>query len=422
MIEADQKPPIRRTSAIASNREGTIMKKSLLHELVAASLLTLPALTLAAGDLPGQRLTRPVKPIEVLSDSAAVSKHFRALGYKVHGGIDRATTDQVASVGRTFPTFSSSFSVGGATYPFTMIGYPPKSGQVARIKSVIIPLRMNFQFFGPNFDQSHTFEPGPAVAGIVASPLYQNAFYLRGFRGQFIDQMQRAAFWNQMDEDHEWHVLMQAPQILSTVDIEVTPETGALSADPNGNLFGDVLFDFMDAEIQTILQFLNLDADTLPIFVTYDVTNQALGYHNASTVTDQAGVTSLQTYIFTSWLDPTLVPPIFADVSTFNHELAEWTNDPFVNNVVPTWVYPPPTDPAATCSGNPFLEVGDPQGNGATYVDFPAANIPINGVTYHLQQLVLWQWFTDQVPSSAYGGWYTFPIPSSLTVPAVYCN
>jgi hypothetical protein len=368
-------------------------------------------------------MARPVKPIEMLSDSVALSKHFRALGYKVHGGIDRATTDQVASVGRTFPTFSSSFSVGGATYPFTMIGYPPKSGQVARIKSVIIPLRMNFQNFGPNGDQSHTFEPGPAVANIVASPLYQNAFYQRGFRGQFVDQMQRAAFWNQMDQDHEWHVLMQAPPILPTIDVEVTPETGTLSSDSNGNvLFGDVLFDFMDAEIQTILQFMNLDANTLPIFVTDNVTNEALGYHSASTITDQNGVTGLQTYIFTSWLDPALVPPIFADVSTFNHELAEWTNDPFVNNVVPTWVYPPPSDPAATCSFNPLLEVGDPQGNGPTFADFPAANIPIGGVTYHLQQLVLWQWFTDEVPSSAYGGWYTFPIPSSLTVPAVYCN
>jgi hypothetical protein len=394
------------------------MKKTLLYKLLAVTFSALPILAVAA-----QRTGMPVKPIEKLSDSAAVLNHFRALGYKVRGGVERAAADQVAAQGRTFPTFSSSFSAGGVTYPFTMIGYPPSSGQVARIKSVIIPLRMNFSNFGPNQDQGHTFEPGPAVANIMASPLYQSASYFRGFRGQFVDQMQRAAFWNMMDADHEWHVLMQAPQVLTTVDVEVTPETGTLSSDSNGNvLFGDVLFDFMDAEVQTILQFLNLDADTLPIFVTDNVTNEALGYHSASTITDQNGTTGVQTYIFTSWLDPALVPPIFADVSTFNHELAEWTNDPFINNIVPTWVYPPPSDPAATCSFNPFLEVGDPQGNGPTFADFPAANIRIGGVTYHLQQLVLWQWFTDQKPSSAFGGWYTFPIPSSLTVPAVYCN
>jgi hypothetical protein len=149
------------------------------------------------------------------------------------------------------------------------------------------------------------------------------------------------------------------------------------------------------------------------------VTNEALGYHNAIAL--NASGTKLQTYIFTSWLDPALVDPIIADVSTFNHELAEWTNDPFINNMTPDWVYPPPSDPNATCSGNPFLEVGDPQGNGATFVDFPAAVVTLKGVDYHLQQLVLWQWFTDMVPSNAFDGWYTFPIPSSLTVPAVYC-
>jgi hypothetical protein len=95
--------------------------------------------------------------------------------------------------------------------------------------------------------------------------------------------------------------------------------------DANGNFFGDVLFDFMDAQIQTILQLLDLSDDTLPIFVTDGVTNQALGYHNAAQITDSDGTAHLQTYIFTSWLDPAEVAPIVADVSTFNHELAEWT-------------------------------------------------------------------------------------------------
>jgi hypothetical protein len=35
---------------------------------------------------------------------------------------------------------------------------------------------------------------------------------------------------------------------------------------------------------------------------------------------------------------------------------------------------------------------------------------------------VLLQWFTDEKPSSAFGGWYTFPDPTSLTMPAVYCK
>jgi hypothetical protein len=96
-------------------------------------------------------------------------------------------------------------------------------------------------------------------------------------------------------------------------------------------------------------------------------------------------------------------------------------NDPFVNNIVPTWFYPPISDPKSKCSGNPFLEVGDPQGNGATFADFPTAEVKLGGYTYHLQQVVLWQWFADEVPSSAFGGWYTFPLPDFLKEPAKYC-
>jgi len=358
------------------------------------------------------------REIHVFADQAAVTTHLRSLGFKVRGGVDRAATDRGEARGGSFPHFSSSFTVNGTTFPFTMVGFPPASGRTATFKSVIVPLRMNFVGFGANGDVNHTFDPAAAVVNVTHSPLYKPAAFINGV-GQFGDQMQRAAFWNQMNKDHTWHVLMDEPEVLDTINIEVTPETGTLSQDTSGNMFGDVLFDFMDSQIRTILQFLGLGTDVLPIFVTDDVSNEALGYHNAFAL-DASG-NRLQTYIFTSWFDPAQVAPIFADVSTFNHELLEWMNDPFVNNSTPDWFYPPPTDPATVCSQNPFLEVGDPQGNGPTFNDFPAFASTINGVTYHLQQLVLWQWFADQVPSSALGGWYTFPMPSSLTVPAVYC-
>jgi hypothetical protein len=218
---------------------------------------------------------------------------------------------------------------------------------------------------------------------------------------------------------------MDRPRIARTVDIEVTPETGELLR-IGTDLVGNVLIDFMDAEILTILQLSDIAPDEIPIFVTGDVIAEALGYHNAFTVGQDDGSEILQTYIYTSWLDPAKVNPIIADVSTFNHELAELINDPFVNNIVPTWEYPdidPPNDKDAhVCSGNPFLEVGDPQGNGPTFRDFPTIAVTLKGVTYHLQQLALLQWFTDEVPSSAFHGWYTFPDPTSLTSPATYCQ
>jgi len=386
-----------------------------LPRIVVACLFLLPVL---AGAAPPAQL--PTKLVEKYPDRQTLTNHLRALGYKLRGGIDKATTDRTESQARSFPYFSSSFSVGGAKYPFTMVGYRPQSGRPATIKTVIIPLRMNFVYFGANQDVSQTFEPGPAVTNMIHSPLYVPAAFPNGV-GQFGDQMQRAAFWNLMDAGHQWHVRLDGPTVAPTIDIEITPETGTLYTDAAGNPFGDVLIDFIDSTAQTILQLLDLGADTLPIFVTDNVTAEALGYHTAYSVADGSGGVRLQTFIYTSWLDPALVDPLFADVSTFNHELAEWLNDPFTNNLVPDWFYPPATDPASVCSGNPFLEVGDPQGNGPTYADFPTVPVTIGGVTYHLQQLVLWQWFADQVPSNAYHGWYTFPAPASITAPATYC-
>src|ERR1700680_3199506 len=131
----------------------------LLKKTLIAGLFLFSTLTLAAPAANG-----PVKPVEALPDRQALLNHFHALGHRAQGGVDEGTADraQAQAQGRSFPTFSSSFSVGGVTYPFTMIGYPPKSGRSASIKSVIIPLRMNFVGFGPNHDVSHSFDPAPA--------------------------------------------------------------------------------------------------------------------------------------------------------------------------------------------------------------------------------------------------------------------
>jgi len=356
----------------------------------------------------------------VVMDRATLNQHFRGLGYKAHGEIGQEMASSDNPLFRGFPHFSSSFSVNGVTYPYTMLGFPPKSGRSASFRSVIVPLRMHFVGFGSNGNVSVTFFPGPAVTNIIRSPMYRDATFVNG-TGQFGEMMQRAAFWNKMDSAKKWSVRMATPRVREPIDIEVTPETGALFQDANGNYFGDVLFSLIDAFAQAIIQLDHLEPDELPVFVTKNVTAEALGYHSAYPVHNPDHTVTLQTFIYTSWLDPALVDPIIADVSTFNHENLEWINDPFTTNVVPVWMYPPASDPRTVCSYNNLLEVGDPQGNGPTFDDYPTVVVPINGVQYHLQQLVLFQWFTDEVPSSAENGWYSFPDPTSISTPATYC-
>jgi len=362
----------------------------------------------------------PSKGAVVQMDRKSFHEHLKALGYKMRGGIAKAKTDSSDKRFRSLQHFSSSFRVRGVTYPYTMLGHPPRSGRQAEFRSVIVPLRMNFVGFGPNQDVSVTFDPSVAVANIVNSPIYQDASFANGI-GQFNDMMQRATFWNKMDPARQWHVKFAQPKVMHNVDIEVTPETGTLFQQ-GSDFFGDVLIDFLDAEARTIIELTGLDPDEVPVFVTQDCTAQALGYHTAFSVPNKDGSETLQTFIYTSWLDPALVDPIIADISTINHESGELFNDPFINNVVPDWRYPPESDPRAVCSFNPFLEVGDPQGNGPTFDDFPTVVIPLNGFPYHLQDLLMLPWFADEVPSSAENGWYDFPATTDIHAPAVYCD
>jgi hypothetical protein len=360
------------------------------------------------------------KSLVIPLDQVTLHAHLRALGYQRRGGIGQDKTESSDGRFRSLPHFSSSFSLAGVNYPYTMLGHPPKSGKPVVLRSVIVPLRMHFVFFGDNQDVTVDFDPMPAVTNIANSPLYQDARFPNGI-GQFGDMMQRATFWNKMDAARNWHVKMAPPRIAEPVEIEVTPETGALFQVGNAYL-GDVLIDFLDSQAKTIIQLSGIDPDEVPIFVTGNVTAEALGYHDAFATSNEDGTVTLQTLIYTSWLDLALVGPLLADVSTINHELGEWLNDPFVNNVVPVWAYPPASDPNSTCSGNNLLEVGDPQGNGPTYADFPTVVIPLKGYSYHLQDLVMLPWFAGEKPSSAENGWYDFPGTNQIKEPAVICQ
>jgi hypothetical protein len=353
-------------------------------------------------------------------DASTLNQQFRSFGYRALGGVGRDKSESADARFRSFPHFSSSFKAQGTRYPYTMLGYPPPSGQTAHLRSVIFPLRMQFSGFGKDGNLAVDFDAADAFTNIVNSPMYEEAQFPNGF-GQFGDMMQRATFWNKMDPGRHWHVKMASLRVRPRIDIEVTPQTGSLFRS-GGHLFGNVKIDFLDSQARTIIQLTGLDPDEVPIFVTQNVLAQALGYHEAYSAPNPDGTETLQTLIYTSWLDPQRVDPIIADVSTFNHELLEWINDPFINNIVPDWKYPPKGEPGSVCSHNPFLEVGDPQGNGPTFADFPTVPITLRGVTYHLQDLVMLPWFADEVPSSAENGWYDFPATTQITSPAVYCK
>ena len=127
-----------------------------------------------------------------------------------------------------------------------------------------------------------------------------------------------------------------------------------------------------------------------------------MGYHSAF----NSGGT--QTYGVAEY-DTTQFDPNMLDVSVLAHEVAEWYDDPFINNATPPWGN---IGQVTGCQAS--LEVGDPLTGHHLEVSMP------NGMTYHPQELAFFSWFFDQVPSLELEGLYSWG--GTLTSPASPCR
>lgn len=164
------------------------------------------------------------------------------------------------------------------------------------------------------------------------------------------------------------------------------------------------------------------------MYITKDVTNYfgnnpfnccVYGFHGALEVPYHVGTTNppngngnqpVQTFAWASYFSAGLAARpnggsywALQDISVLSHEISEWTDDPFNNNLVEPWLTP--TAPFYGCS-NP-LETGDPVvGIGfaiGTNVYFQGPNP--NGTQsadgyYHPEDEAFLPWFTRLAPNN----------------------
>lgn len=292
--------------------------------------------------------------------------------------------------------WSSSFTSGGKTYKFSMVGTNPKTGSATTTVPVtIVPLKLIFS-------NGTAFDGTTKVPQTTGSPIFHNAQFISGST-QYGDAIQRAEFWNSVSTTSpNYHVLVGTPTIATTVSLNVPKADGATVKDSSsGKTIGIINVNWFDPQLQSLLISRGFTPNMLPIFLSDDVylsqgsptlSNCCIGgYHNA--VSNSAG---LQTYIFTNDADPGVQGGFAEDVSALSHELAEWLNDPFGNNVVPNWISPIATQYG--CSN--VLEVGDP---------LVGVVFTVSGFSgSHLQDEAFFSWFARQTPSIAINGLYTY--------------
>jgi hypothetical protein len=390
--------------------------------------------------------------------------------FATEGGVSRQNLEGAT----TIPNWSFQFTdpTNAVTYPITMVGSDPRAGNVSTsVHTVIVPLKMNFVAGGQDTSAlndlgwagfratplNHTFDGSTRTQDVLNSPIFGESFKtpqkMGGDTAQVGDAFLRAQ-WDKIGTGY--HVKLTNDAVLPAVTIDVPANQGLAYQRPVGawretngygptdTITGVANLTWFSSQLQNLIGGLHIDPTTVPIFLTgnvllyqgnKDYTNCCvLGYHGAGIVPGQStgpgngqGNNSVQTYIYAAWTTPgtysgfltdytgTRSAPLptrgLADIHALSHEVSEWLDDPFVDNLVQPWLTP--TAPQYGCTS--FLETGDP----VVGLWFPYSGNNADatiGTTYygqyHPEDEVHAQWFgrggIEPLFGSAYKGYLTF--------------
>ena len=346
----------------------------------------------------------------------------RLQGYYTYGilhGVSHETVMRGVAAATTIPMFDYTVTASrdGNQYSGVMVGRSPffHGARTTKIPVVIIPVKFTMTDGGFVFDPTAldpTCSPnGSAVTVFQKSPILNAVNFTMPFSGginvgsgQYIDEFQRANFWQNVSVTGDRFHNMLGP--ITTLPVQsVTVPTGdgkgylASSFGPgfcgslgaiNGQWWDSSVFGGTGNEAQTLIASLTtagqIGPTTLPIFLFYNVimdpsgelacpTGCALGYHNSQGF-------PVQTYSISDWDTTKLFGSTTGNSSVMAHEIGEWMDDPLGTNPVPLWGH---IGQVSGCQNN--LEVGDPLSG----ILVPL--VPLNAMNYDLQELAFFSWF-----------------------------
>jgi len=285
----------------------------------------------------------------------------------------------------------------GITYGYNMVGANPNtcsgSDCSVTIEADIIPLIVNIDGL--------TFSGNDILAATLASPQFALNDYgttpfatasststtsvPRGAGGTLSQQdagyhlqLQDATMRAQFNKtgSSTYHLILHA-NVLPAVTINVPANQGVLLQSGRGVVFADVNISWWAAQMKNLNSTVG-DPTHLPIYLSNSVLLHigknvlnccVIGFHGTSPVgigsgsADSNGNAKVQTFAWASWVQPGIYARpnggtdwALQDIHALSHEIAEWADDPFVNNTVEPWLTP--TAPQYGCTG--VLETGDP--------------------------------------------------------------
>jgi hypothetical protein len=304
-------------------------------------------------------------------------------------------------------TWNGSFTFQGTNYNYNMVGTAPSTNSATTVQVFVIPIKVvitSRRGTKTTFDPAHVLSNGKTVTNnTVTSPIFDSTTtYVQGGvnvgKTQYIDAYQRANFWGTVSTHTNSHLLLGGPTILAEQTLSPPTRSGTTGS-PFGHTAGLVDINYFDAQLQSIIsRFTQIQPNTFPIFLTYDVyLTQGGGCCIGGYHSSEGSISNPQAYAHATYVDH---PGDFAqDVSALSHEVGEWADDPLVVN----------TNGNNTPCG--ILENGDPLEGNANFGGFPYV---LNGFTYNLQDLVTLPYFGAPASTSV-NGFFTFQ-GESLTV------
>jgi hypothetical protein len=354
---------------------------------------------------------------------------------------EQSATGVISPDANTIPSWTSSYTdpSNGASYHYTMVGTDPAKGdRTTTVPVVIIPMNFNFD---ASADSTHALNGSDVVSKTVASPVFARTADIGASANKTASappqppdapagvaptdarplhepsdttQVGDAIYRAQFDKTGSgYHVLLGNPSVQAPATIEVPKNQGEIVVgSASHSHIGLMSYSWFSAQLKNLLVQRKIDPTVLPLFLVnntflYEGTEDnccVLGYHGATSSTNSNGKAQVNTYMFASYSAQGVFSPnagdsesYIADIHGLSHEVQEWYDDPFVNNVVNPWLTP--TAPQYGCTG--VLETGDP-------VVGYGFKVKVNGTTYHPEDEVHASWFERQSPSRAAQGYYTY--------------
>ena len=344
--------------------------------------------------------------------------------------LNRAVLTTQAATGKTIPFWTGSITspLDKRTYTVSMVGTDPSATTKASTSITYVPISLRIRFpngalLDPTAPLACTSAGAPDVMSaaqrfynsplFVASPITSNGQNLATGTGatgvQLINGFQRAVFWSQV-KNTKYGVTL-TPSTGNPILVDVTAPAGSTTTTLGircGNSVKSVTVGMIDINAfdalvrQVVARYAT--PTQLPIVLTHNVVETSggqcciLGYHNA--IGTSLGT---QTYAAGAFVDSGIFKGV-DDITIWSHEIAEWMDDPFVqaavtgrgqDDVTPAWGH---IGQVSGCQNN--LEVGDPL-SGTEYA------LPVNGFTYHFQDLAFIDWFY-RTPARGAGGKFSF--------------